>query len=207
MARGLTIVIDEVGMPLPFRVKGSVRLTPKMRTRDIYELDDLGRHFWSPIAPQADVEVTLDHPQLCGADMDTSTPTGARSPWKMTFVRWDWSRLSTAEVWSFSTMSPERTARIMCSRSRLTGAELHCPSPLQRRILPSTGIWRIGRAMRLDPSLRTPAILTLEDTPFYARSLVRTFRGDEGVHESLDLTRFTRPIVQAMLPFRMPRRR
>jgi carotenoid 1,2-hydratase len=28
----------------------------------------------------------------------------------------------------------------------------------------------------------------------------------EGVHESLDLDRFRSPVVQAMLPFRMPRR-
>ena len=75
-----------------------------------------------------------------------------------------------------------------------------------RRALAPTSVWRIGRAMRLGAEAPNPAIKTLEDTPFYARSLVRTHRGDTGVHESLDLTRFTRPIVQAMLPFRMPRR-
>ena len=50
---------------------------------------------------------------------------------------------------------------------------------------------------------------TLEDTPFYARSVVA---GDllgqpvTAMHESLSMDRFTMPVVQAMLPFRMPRR-
>ncbi len=50
---------------------------------------------------------------------------------------------------------------------------------------------------------------TLLDTPFYARSLVehRIF-GERAIsmHESLDLTRFSKSYVKWMLPFRMPRR-
>jgi carotenoid 1,2-hydratase len=49
---------------------------------------------------------------------------------------------------------------------------------------------------------------TLEDTPFYARSLVRKrLLGSNAlaVHESLDLDRFRQPWVQCLLPFRMPR--
>jgi carotenoid 1,2-hydratase len=51
---------------------------------------------------------------------------------------------------------------------------------------------------------------TLEDTPFYARSVLQTrLLGQDAiaVHESLSLDRFRNPIVQAMLPFRMPRAR
>jgi carotenoid 1,2-hydratase len=49
----------------------------------------------------------------------------------------------------------------------------------------------------------------LEDSPFYARTLlrVRTEEGEaDAFHESLSLARFRNPVVQAMLPFRMPRR-
>ena len=49
---------------------------------------------------------------------------------------------------------------------------------------------------------------TLEDAPFYARSQLSARLFGETVdvmHESLSLDRFRRPIVQAMLPFRMPR--
>ena len=55
----------------------------------------------------------------------------------------------------------------------------------------------------------TPQARTLEDTPFYARSLLDTCLLGEpvhGVHESLDLERFRSGWVQMLLPFRMPRR-
>jgi carotenoid 1,2-hydratase len=48
----------------------------------------------------------------------------------------------------------------------------------------------------------------LEDAPFYARSLLDGGYGGQPaaiMHESLSLRRFRQPIVQAMLPFRMPR--
>jgi carotenoid 1,2-hydratase len=49
----------------------------------------------------------------------------------------------------------------------------------------------------------------LEDTPFYSRSLIKAEMfgcSVTAIHESLVLDRFTAPWVQAMLPFRMPRR-
>jgi carotenoid 1,2-hydratase len=50
---------------------------------------------------------------------------------------------------------------------------------------------------------------TVEDTPFYARSLLTDGASSPAhvVHESLSLERFRSPWVQSMLPFRMPRRR
>ena len=56
---------------------------------------------------------------------------------------------------------------------------------------------------------RGAVLAVLEDTPFYARSRVATrLMGEDCVmmHESLSLDRFARPWIQAMLPFRMPRR-
>jgi carotenoid 1,2-hydratase len=50
---------------------------------------------------------------------------------------------------------------------------------------------------------------TLEDTPFYNRNVVATQIGGErltAMHESFDARRFAAPWVQALLPFRMPRR-
>jgi carotenoid 1,2-hydratase len=49
----------------------------------------------------------------------------------------------------------------------------------------------------------------LEDTPFYQRAVLRSTLLGEPVtsfHESLDCTRLVSPVVQAMLPWRMPRR-
>jgi carotenoid 1,2-hydratase len=66
--------------------------------------------------------------------------------------------------------------------------------------------WRMAREIRAtNPTIAK----TLEDTPFYARSVIAAeFEGAPvtAMHESLALDRFTQPWVQAMLPFRMPRR-
>ena len=89
---------------------------------------------------------------------------------------------------------------------RADGSVQHFPPP-EAVALPRTG-WRIARATRATHG-NARVLRTLEDTPFYARSLLRTqLLGHKvtAVHESLSLTRFSQPIVQCMLPFRMPRR-
>jgi carotenoid 1,2-hydratase len=73
--------------------------------------------------------------------------------------------------------------------------------------LTTTG-WRIRRETRADAGGAATIVRTLEDTPFYARTLVSTqLLGVPvtAVHESLDLNRFASRWVQTLLPFRMPR--
>jgi carotenoid 1,2-hydratase len=75
--------------------------------------------------------------------------------------------------------------------------------------LPATTIWRVERASRCDLDSPVTVRKTLEDTPFYARTLLDTqLQGEPAVavHESLSLERFAQPWVQRLLPFRMPRR-
>jgi carotenoid 1,2-hydratase len=73
--------------------------------------------------------------------------------------------------------------------------------------LPGTG-WGIARRARADSAPEASVIRTLEDAPFYARSLLETrVHGSRGrvIHESLNLRRFSSRWVQCLLPFRMPR--
>ena len=68
--------------------------------------------------------------------------------------------------------------------------------------------WRIERRVAVEPG-HLPEAVVIEDTPFYARSIVTTSLLGQPVtamHETLSLERFRAPWVQAMLPFRMPRR-
>jgi carotenoid 1,2-hydratase len=68
--------------------------------------------------------------------------------------------------------------------------------------------WRVARSVRSEDTAGIAR--TLEDAPFYARSVVSAKLFGEPatlMHESLSLDRFKMPIVQAMLPFRMPRAR
>jgi carotenoid 1,2-hydratase len=73
--------------------------------------------------------------------------------------------------------------------------------------LPRTG-WLVKRATRADAGSAPRVIKTWIDAPFYARSKLSTRLFGENVHavhESLSLGRFRSPVVQSMLPYRMPR--
>jgi carotenoid 1,2-hydratase len=81
--------------------------------------------------------------------------------------------------------------------------------PPPDRQLPKTAIWRIERASQCEKDGNLQVRKTLEDTPFYARSIIDTQLLGERVtamHESLSLARFRQPWVKLLLPFRMPRR-
>jgi carotenoid 1,2-hydratase len=63
--------------------------------------------------------------------------------------------------------------------------------------------------MRTDPGTPAQVLQTLEDTPFYVRSVLRSgLLGEQvtSVHETLDLGRVVSLPVRLMLPWRMPRR-
>ena len=75
--------------------------------------------------------------------------------------------------------------------------------------LPTTG-WRVQRRARSESPQGATVVTTLEDTPFYARSLVgtRLFGAETvAVHESLSMERFASPWVQTLLPFRIRKHR
>jgi len=66
-------------------------------------------------------------------------------------------------------------------------------------------LWRMQRPIATEA---TPQLVqTLEDAPFYTRSVVAT-PGDGPeltMHESLSMTQFVKPWVQTLLPFRTRR--
>jgi carotenoid 1,2-hydratase len=75
----------------------------------------------------------------------------------------------------------------------------------------SKGFWGVPRSGHHDPGGQAKAriVRTLEDGPFYTRSVMATRLLGEDIelmHESLSGDRFASPVVKAMLPFRMPRR-
>ncbi|MEM7670893.1 MAG: carotenoid 1,2-hydratase, partial [Pseudomonadota bacterium] len=58
----LTLNLHERAVPHLSRVSGSIRLTPKQLTSETHELAP--KHYWWPHAPSAEIEVTLDQPEL-----------------------------------------------------------------------------------------------------------------------------------------------
>ncbi len=200
----LTIRIDEIAVPLPRRIRGTLRLYPSALETRTLALDTAGRHRWQPIAPCARAEVAMDSPGLSwsgAAYFDTNI--GDR-PLEADFVRWDWSRAcvhgGTAVLYDVMRRDGPLT---LAMRYDIAGGLVDFAAPAKVTLPPTW--WRVPRRI----SATAPSIAeTLEDTPFYARSVVEAkILGHRvtAMHESLTLNRFINPWIQAMLPFRMPR--
>lgn len=205
----LTIRIDETASPLPTRVQGVVRVCPAAVTARDFALDPAGHHRWWPIAPRSHVEVAFERPALHWSGTGYFDMNSGSEPLERGFQRWDWSRaaLSDGTAILYDTEPRHGAGAALALRIDARGEieELEAPP---RVPLPASRIWRIVRGTRCEPEYRARVAHTLEDTPFYVRSLVNTrLLGSDttAMHESLCLDRFRSPWVQAMLPFRMPR--
>ncbi len=207
----LTIAIDEIGMPLPVprRVRGTVRVRPQAVTDHVVTLNLAGNHRWWPIAPLSTVEVDLSQPDLRWHGPGYLDMNQGDAPIADGFRDWHWSRADTRHGAAVLYGGTRRDGSVFDHGWRFDRAGIakaFAPPPVAT--LRRSG-WRIARETRGDAGQGATIIETLEDTPFYARSLVRTHLDGEPVtamHESLSLDRFRSPVVQAMLPFRMPRR-
>ena len=207
--RSLVIDLDEVGMPIPQRVRGRVRLWPQGLSNFVAPLDDGGRHRWGPIAPCARVEVELEQPGARWAGHAYLDSNEGDEPISRPFHEWDWSRASlrdgsTAVI--YDVRQKQGADRVIARRFRADGRSEDFRAP-PRQQLPHTK-WRIPRAMRSEPGDPARVVQTLEDTPFYSRSLLSSqLLGERvtSVHESLSVPRVVSRTVQLMLPWRMPR--
>ena len=204
----LVAEIDEVTVPFPSALRGSVRIHVDPLVGRVFALDEGSRHHWAPIAPAARIEVDFGSPALSWRGSGYFDTNWGAEPLEDAFAHWHWSRAprgdGAALLYDVTTARGGTTR--LCLGIDRTGAVAELEPPPEAR-LPRT-LWRVARATRGDGGAARVA-RTLEDTPFYARSLVGArLWGEEvlGVHESLSMPRFVNPVVQAMLPFRMPRR-
>ena len=204
----LSIDIDELAVPRFVRLKGRITLHPQAVTSCATQLDSGGRHHWWPIAPVARVEVDMQKPALRWNGSGYFDCNAGTRPLEKDFGDWTWSRSALPDGAAILYEARRRDGSNLSLAYRFDHAG-HCqeflpPLPAQ---LPSTG-WRIARVTRSDDVKQTGIVKTLEDTPFYARSLVSSrLLGAPviSVHESLSLDRFDSRWVQTLLPFRMPR--
>ncbi|WP_375462102.1 hydratase [uncultured Enterovirga sp.] len=205
----LEIRVDEVTAPWPRPLEGVIRVHPQALSDQTFDLDGDGRHRWFPISPCARVEVALTNPELRWSGHGYLDANDGDEPLADAFSQWHWSR---------ATM--ERGTAVLYDVVRKDGAKasvalrfdpaggVHDEEPPPPAPLPRS-LWRVDRETRSDGGSRASVRHTLEDGPFYARSVLQSRLFGEPVtamHESLSLDRFSAPWVQAMLPFRMPRR-
>jgi len=207
----LIIDIDETAAPLPFPLRGQVRVRTEGLGNTTFFIDDAGRHRWRPLSPLSTVEVSLTKPDLQWTGHGYLDTNHGDAPLEDDFAFWDWSR---------AVIDGDRTA-ILYNTDMLNGAsqltalmvdgvgsidEIEAPAPASLRPTP---IFRIPRRTRADEGQKPRVLRTLEDTPFYSRSLVEMpllGQRRQAIHESLAGPNLNKRSVQFMLPFRMPRR-
>ncbi len=205
----LTIQIDEVTVPLPSRIRGTVRVYPSALAGQPYHLDHAGHHYWAPIAPRAHVEVELDQPSLRWSGSGYLDSNWGVEPLEAAFQRWEWSRAMLKDggvAILYDVTQRDGHKPPLGLRFAPNGEVEHFEAPPHVR-LPNTA-WLMRRGTRVDPQQTARVTETLEDTPFYTRSVLETHLLGEPVtamHESVCLDRFSSRWVQTLLPFRIPR--
>jgi carotenoid 1,2-hydratase len=207
----LALELDEMCVPIPFRVRGRVRVYPAGLSTFTTPLDDAGRHRWGPIAACARVEVDLDRPGARWSGHAYLDSNEGDEPIANAFVEWDWSRATLrdgATAVLYDVRQKHGDDRVLALRFSAAG-DVDAFAPPPRQPLPRT-LWRLDRTMRTDPGVPAKVSQTLEDTPFYVRSVLESGVLGERVtsmHETLHATRLASAAVQLMLPWRMPRTR
>lgn len=203
----LTIHINEVTAPIPSRLTGTVRVRPRALASREFTLDSHGRHRWQPIAPRSRVEVELTSPALRWSGPAYFDTNHGAAPLEEDFREWDWCRapMTDATAILYNAERRDGSKQSLALKATDDGAvvDIAVPSPAS---MPRT-LWRIRRPTRSE-SGHARVVRTLEDTPFYSRSEIRTvLLGEEttAVHESLELDRFKNPAMYAMLPWKVPR--
>lgn len=205
----LVIHIDERANPLPFPIRGTVRLHPGAIGAGSFVLDAKERHRWWPVAPFAHVEAAFEAPSLRWSGDGYSDMNSGEEPLEDGFRHWNWARagLNRGAAILYDVTTATNGKLSLALRIGADGAVQPVPPPPVRRMRPS--IWLMPRDTRADAGPRPRIRRTLEDTPFYARTMVDTKLFGEkvtAVHESLSLTRFKAAWVQKLLPYRIPRR-
>jgi carotenoid 1,2-hydratase len=207
----LRIDIDEITVPIPSRIRGTVRLHPRVVCARDFALEPEGRHRWQPIAPLADVEVVLQQPALRWRGTGYLDTNFGDAPLEQAFSRWQWTRahlpgdVAAIDYHAEPRRGPPTSLDVRIAHDGVSVTERQRP----RIALPRTA-WGIARAVAVDEGTPARVVRTVESGPFYARSLLDVqLQGAPAfaMHESLSLDRFAAPWVQAMLPFRMPRAR
>jgi carotenoid 1,2-hydratase len=213
--QALQIDIDEVCSPLPRRVRGRVGVFPQGLCRFTAPLDAAGRHRWGPIAPCARIEVELDRPGLRWSGQAYLDSNEGDEPVDRAFRSWDWSRASlrdgsTAVIYDLrpsAKVAGDSADRVIAMRFAPNGDSTPIEPPSRQKLPRSR--WGLSRTQRSDAHTPVRVLQTLEDTPFYVRSLIgASLLGEPvtAVHETLHVPRLVSLPVQLMLPFRMPRR-
>lgn len=205
----LFIAIDEWTVPVPARLRGQITIDLGQIFGDSHHLDEKGRHAWRPIAPLAQATVRFENPDLQWQGRAYVDMNAGAEPLEAGFRYWTWSREDTGASTRilYDVEQRDGCRRGLALEYRPDGSITPFEQdPIQD--LARTG-WRVARRTRAATGRPATILRTLEDTPFYSRSMLGFARDGmvrNAIHESVDLDRFASRWVQVLLPFKMPRR-
>ena len=203
---GLTITVRERATPWGQLVSGVISIGFERALQTCFQLDDAHCHWWWPVAPLANIQVAMEQPALSWRGAAYVDSNFGIAPIESGFTSWNWCRGHTpeghCEIHYDAQLRSGNEKQVSLLIDKEGTVQRTASPPLQQ--LKKGAIWGVARPARLPVSTQA-SVKTLEDTPFYTRSQLQV-ADRQFMHESLDLTRFCRPWVQRLLPFRMPRR-
>ena len=192
------------------RVRGIVRATALGWSGETTALDADGKHAWRTFVPRARVEVELEEPRVRWSGWGYVDGNSGDEPLERAMRGWSWSRAHFDDGRTLLSYATEARDGRVTNVARVVD-----PSGTSRAIalrpapLPPTR-WGLSRTTQAEGERGARVVRSLEDTPFYSRSLVEVDALGEraaGMHETLSLDRFVKPWVRFLLPFRMRRER
>ena len=202
----LHIEVCDRAVPIPRSVTGRITVTPLCRTEQPMTLEDRGGQTWWPFAPSARIDVALTSPSLRWQGKGYFDTNFGQVPLQNSFSEWHWSRQHIGKSTRIAYHTTHKqTAGPSLSLIIHKDGRIEHAEPLEHHELPR-GLWQMRRPIA---SAEPPTLVeTLEDTPFYTRSIVAVPECAKvlTMHESLSLDRFVQPWVQTLLPFRTRRR-
>ncbi len=207
--RELIFSIDERACPIPFPVQGEVRAALPHVLGTEYQIDHRGGHWWRPVSPSCQVEVDLKSPDLKWSGQGYLDANHGDEPLEDGFEYWDWRRSPTPDGGSaiaYNVTTADGRKRDLALRISADGVAGHQPVEPETSVHP-TLLWRMPR--RTTATARPRVLATLEDTPFYSRSILQLpidGAPARAVHETLSAPRLRAGWVTHLLPYRMPRR-
>jgi len=193
--------------PFRRRVSGTVRITPEIVNPTAFALDPATKHRWHCLSPKARIEVDMKAPDLTWSGSAYLDSNFGSESLEEGFRIWHWSRAHSSKGAMVCYEGVRRDGSRFASALRFAPDGKASAEAIPELAQLPRSKWLVERSTRSDNGAAS-VVRTWEDTPFYSRSEIQTELLGENVvavQESLDLDRFRSPVVQFMLPYRMPR--
>ncbi len=203
----LVVEVRERTAPFGRTVHGTVTFAPTSLTGWEFALDADAAHRWRPLSPTGRIDVRFDDCGVVFSGRGYLDANDGDTGLECSFDGWAWSRAHLDDgsaVVSYDTVACDGSRRSTCLEVTSDGRTRERDA-LPMLAMPSTA-WGIERRIRCDATPKPILVRTLENTPFYARTLARIGvdgRQATSVHETVSARRFDASWVRFLIPFRM----